>query len=210
MDLLGRFGQLGVNLGIFVHSKWEGKGTVFTERKLKKGAWPSQAWRVLEGNDIIRREVYTTPYSRTPVAIDEDPTWAGFKRMLGILPKGVSKAFDEENILRKKKEKYKSISSDMTERWVEAIITKDPKRRARRMDRELRRYVRHATAAYDNLVAAKTESAALEALTDVLFWYQWAEDQKKFENALVRKALPRQIQKKLNLPTYMRGEAFAQ
>jgi len=205
-DLLGRYGKIAIELGNLAYEKGTGAGTIRTERKLKRQTMPAQMQRVADAMEILGRGEYITPITRTPVAISEKPWVAAVKRAAGILPADVARAFDEEREIEKLKKRYKSLSSDLTERWAEAVKNGDPEK----MDRTIRKVVHNVTDALDRLSEAKTQDQVASAMTDLLFWQAWIEKDEKFKNAILRKHIPRQIMKKRKLPKYLQPEAAAQ
>jgi len=204
-DLLGRYGKIAIELGNLAYEKGTGAGTIRTERKLKRQTMPAQLQRVVDAMKILERGEYITPITRTPVAISEKPWVAAVKRAAGILPADVAKAFDEEREIEKLKKRYKSLSSDLTERWAEAVKNGDPEK----MDRTIRKVVHSVNNALDRLNNAKGPDDVTRAMTDLLFWQAWIEKDQKFKNAILRKHIPRQIEKKRRLPKYLQPEAVA-
>jgi len=204
-DLLGRYGKIAIELGNLGYEKGTGAGTIRTERKLKRQTMPAQMQRVVDAMEILERGEYITPISRTPVGLTEKPWVAAVKRAAGILPADVAKAFDEEREIERLKQRYKSLSSDLTERWAEAVKNGDPEK----MDRTIRKVVHNVTDALDRLSAAKSPDQVTRAMTDLLFWQAWIEKDEKFKNAVLRKQIPRQIMKKRKLPKYLQPEAAA-
>jgi DdrB-like nuclease len=205
-DLLGRYGKIAVELGTLAYEKGTGAGTIRTERKLKRQTMPAQMQRVADAMEILGRGEYITPITRTPVGMSEKPWVAAVKRAAGILPADVARAFDEEREIEKLKKKYKSLSSDLTERWAEAIKNGDPEK----MDRTIRKVVHNVNNALDRLSEAKNPDQVASAMTDLLFWQAWIQKDEKFKNAILRKHIPRQIMKKRKLPKYLQPEAAAQ
>jgi len=203
-DVMGRFGKIAVEIGKLTAGKLEGAGTIRTERKLERLAMPSQMQRVVDAINILENDAYMTPITKTPVAIDE-PIWsAAVKRAIGFLPASVSEAFEVEQEIQKKKEKYKSLSSDLTERWATAVKEQDEKTMGRVMEKVLK----ELNQAIDNVAGARTKDELMTAMTDLFFWKAWIDQDQKFKQAVLRKFVPRQIEKKRRLPLYLRPEAM--
>ncbi|KKN75037.1 hypothetical protein LCGC14_0384110, partial [marine sediment metagenome] len=202
-DLLGRYGKIALELGTLAVQKAQGTGTIITERKLKRQVMPAQMQRVVDAITILNEGQYITPISKTPVALDGEPWVAAVKRAVGILPAAVSKAFEEEREMQRLKRKYKGLSADLTERWSTAVKDED----VVQIDRVVRKVTGRVNDALERMAKAKNNDQVIEALTDLLFWQQWIEGKEKFKNALIRKYVPRQIEKQRKLPTYLRPEA---
>jgi hypothetical protein len=204
-DYFGRYGQGLLELSQLAWKKFvTGEGTVFHERKLARLKYPAQALRIMDSMDIFERGEYTTPITKTPVAITSEPVWlAAIKRALGMLPTDVATTFDRERIFLKQKRKYRSISQDLTERWATAVKNNDVEAQQKIFVQVSRRLVN----ATKKLGRARTDDEMFEALTEVMFYKRWIESNQHFKNALERKFVPRQLQKPMNLPKYLRPEA---
>jgi hypothetical protein len=203
LDLLGRFGETLFQVGALGVKKIKGHGTIMEERKLKRMAFPAQALRIMDAIDIFETGEYVTPIAKTPISITGPPWLVAVKRAFGILPPDVAKTFIEEDINLKTKKRFKSVSRDLTERWSTAVSEENPKKQERIFFLVSKRL----TDAANKLEKARTNDELMDALTELLFYRDWIEQHQKFKNALIRKYLPRQIEKKRRLPKYMKPEA---
>lgn len=209
IDLLGRFGKIGVNLGKLAYEKSAtGTTSIFTERTLKRQLEPAQLQRTLDAMSILKEGEYTTPIKGTVIKLKEPPWKAAVKRFVGIMPGDVTKTFDKEERMNALKIKYKAISGDMTERLATAIKENNPEA-IRAVQERLSKSVNKALEQLKKGTETKNNELIQEAVTDLLFWRSWMDSQPKFREALERKYVDRSVQKIERLPKYLKPAAVS-
>jgi superfamily II DNA/RNA helicase len=208
-DLLGRFGKIALELGKLAVSEERGAGplgiTAMQARRLKRQFLPAQVQRTVDAYIIIDQGAYVTPLTKTPVALEAEPWVAAIKRFIGMLPKSVSRTFEEEQATQRMKRQYKTLSRDLTERWAQAIKENNKKD----LDDVMQFVVKRVDKALNRLKNARNESSARRAIVELLFWKSWMGQQQKFKSALQKKYIPRQIEKPRRLPGYLKPEGYA-
>lgn len=202
-DWMGRFGKIAWEVGQLAKQKAQGAGSVLTERKLERLSMPAQMQRIADALNILDQGYYETPITRSMVTLKEEPWKAAVKRAMGMMPANVAKTFEEEEEIKKKKEKYKSLSQDLTERWATAIKEGN----LAQADKVIRRVVREINDSIEKVSRARTKDEMTEGMTDLLFWKAYLDQNEKFKNALLRKYVPREIETRRRLPKYLRPEA---
>jgi hypothetical protein len=203
-QILGRFGQYLLERGTLTYQRYTDRGTLYTERRLQRLKVPAAALRVYDAINMYRRGQYVSPITRTPIPImDESVGGAAIKRALGFLPTDIGFTFEMERMARNRQEAFKSISRDWTARFVSAVMDK-------RWDDATKVFTvisKRMLKATKKLAGGKTMDAQVEGLTDLLFIERWLQDNKKFVNEFRRQTIPRDINRVIRAPTYMRPEA---
>ena len=203
MELLGRFGTIGVDIANLFS---EEKSKVLTKRKLWRDIEPAIVQRIVDIWPILSKGEYRPPISQTPIPV-QNRYGAAVKRILGILPSEVKGQFELQEEEARIKAKFKAVSQDMHEKWAVAFRDGDQKA----LEGVIKEFVNQVSGPIKDLekaTKAKNEDRIFEALTELGFWKTWAESESGFESALKRKLLPRDYMKFMGLPKYMRPQAI--